>query len=87
MSSNTEAWVVAALFLNDQAVSRGIECYPAPEARLSQQSKATRIRKTQRDYQTKAQGLRNAWPRLAAPDALSEAHRFQTEFLAQLSTE
>lgn len=86
-SKSTEAWVVAALFPNDQFVVKGIECYPNPEARLSQQPRSVRIRKAKRDYQMKAEALKSAWPRLAAPDALGEAHRFQTEFLAQLSNE
>jgi hypothetical protein len=81
-SKSTEAWVVASLFPTDQAMSQGIECYANPESRLGQQPAAVRIRKKKRDYQSRAAELEQAWPRIAAPTALGEAFRFQTEFLA-----
>lgn len=81
-SKSMEAWVVAALFPNDLAVSRGIECWPNPEQRLGQQPKELRHRKNQRDYQNQAQALTIAWPRLSS--TLDEARRFQGEFLAAL---
>jgi len=64
-SKSTEAWVVAALFPEDLAVERGIECWPKPDLRLSQQPLERRIRKRVDDYQTRAADLRDAWPRLA----------------------
>ena len=84
-SKSTEAWVVAALFPNDQAMAQGIECHAHPESRLGQQPAAVRIRKKKRDYQSRSVELEQAWPRIAAPAALSEAFRFQTEFLAAVS--
>lgn len=81
-SKSTEAWVVASLFPNDQAMTQGIECHANPESRLGQQPAAVRIRKKKRDYQSRAAELEQAWPRIAAPTALGEAFRFQTEFLA-----
>lgn len=81
-SKSTEAWVVASLFQNDQAIAQGIECYANPESRLGQQPAAVRIRKKKRDYQSRAAELEQAWPQIAAPAALGEAFRFQTEFLA-----
>ena len=81
-SKSTEAWVVAALFPDDQAMGQGIECHPNPESRLGQQPAAVRIRKKKREYLSRASDLEQAWPRIAAPAALGEAHRFQSEFLA-----
>lgn len=81
-SKSTEAWVVAALFPNDQAMAQGIECYANPESRLGQQPVVHRISKKKRDYQGIQRNLEQAWPRISAPEALSEANRFQTEFLA-----
>jgi hypothetical protein len=83
-SKSTEAWVVAALFPHDLAMKRGIECFPDPQSRLGQQPKSRRIRKRQADYQGIADRLEEAWPRLAAHGELSEAHRFQADFLACL---
>ena len=81
-SKRTEAWVVASLFPNDQAMTQGIECHANPESRMDQQPKAVRVRKKKRDYQSRVVDLEQAWPRIAAPTALGEAFRFQTEFLA-----
>jgi hypothetical protein len=81
-SKSTEAWVVASLFPNDQAIALGIECYANPESRLGQQPAAVRIRKKKRDYQRRAEKLEQAWPRISAPSALGEAFRFETEFFA-----
>ena len=80
-SKSTEAWVVASLFPNDRAMQRGIECFPDPESRLGQQPAAQRIRKRKRDYLDHAFDFTTAWPRIAAPGALEEAFRFQTEFM------
>jgi hypothetical protein len=51
-SKSTEAWVVAALFPNDLAMSRGIECWDDPESRLRQQPFGIRIQKRVEDYRT-----------------------------------
>lgn len=81
-SKSTEAWVVAMLFPNDQAVKQGIECYTNAESRLAQQPKAKRLRKKKRDYLARAEQFVAEWPRVAASGVLTEAHRFQSEFLA-----
>lgn len=81
-SKSTEAWVVASLFPTDTAVQQGIECFAEPEVRLAQQPKARRLRKKRRDYEHHANQFMAAWPRIAAPGALGEANRFQSEFLA-----
>lgn len=81
-SKSTEAWVVAMLFPNDQAVQPGIECCANAEARLTQQPKAQRLRKRKRDYVDRADLFVAEWPRIASPGALTEAERFQSEFLA-----
>lgn len=86
-SKSTEAWIVATLFPEDRSMRTSIECYANPEARLGQQPNRQRIRKTTRDYRKQAERLTRAWPRIAQPRALGEAHRFQVEFLAALPTE
>ena len=83
-SKSTEAWVLASLFPNDQAVLQGVECHPNPASRLMQQPAAHRIRKKRRDYLEHEDALKAAWPNIAGPGGLSEARRFQTEFLAIL---
>ena len=81
-SKSTEAWVVAALFPNDQAMAQGIECYANPVSRLGLQPAAHRIRKKKRDYLDRSDDIEQAWSRIAVPAALGEAFRFQSEFLA-----
>jgi hypothetical protein len=78
-----EAWVMASLFPNDRAIAQGIECYANPESRLGQQPAADRIRKTKRDYLNRSALLEQEWPRIATPEGVSQAFRFQSEFLAQ----
>ena len=86
-SKNTEAWVMAALFPDDSSVTQGIECHPTPQQRLNLQPKRRRIRKSKRDYQENAAKLVAAWPTLSSPQSLSEAYRFELEFLAAVSAE
>lgn len=84
-SKSTEAWILAALFPDDQAVNAGVggvECWPDPEGRLAQQPVRRRIRKSQRDYLGKRDALCAAWPHLAV--TLDEAQRFQREFVAAI---
>ena len=83
-SKSTEAWVLASLFPTDHAVLQGIECHPDPASRLAQQPAANRIHKRRRDYLEQEDALKSAWPNIAGPGGLSEARRFQTEFLAML---
>jgi hypothetical protein len=79
-SKSTEAWVVAALFPNDEATLNGIECWPHPERRLGQQPASQRIQRRLEDFENRFEELKGAWPNVAA--SLTEAQRFQTEFLA-----
>jgi hypothetical protein len=81
-SRNSEAWVLAAFFPNDQAARAGIECLRDPEARLAQQPKGRRIRKSQQEYIARRVALCDAWPQLSG--ALVEAQRFQREFISAL---
>jgi len=79
-SKSMEAWVVAALFPHDMAAVNDLECWPHPENRLGQQPASQRIQKRSEDYENHFEELKNAWPSLAAN--LTEAQRFQSEFLA-----
>jgi hypothetical protein len=81
-SKSTEAWVVAALFPQDLAVERGIECWPNPEGRLGQQPLGHRISKRRDEYESRATDFSEAWPRLA--QTLDEARRFDADFRAAL---
>jgi hypothetical protein len=83
-SKSTEAWVVAALFPSDRAVEEGVECYRNPESRLGQQNVNNRIRKRKRDYEQRSKHLELAWPNMASPENLTEAYRFQQDFLASV---
>ena len=83
-SKSTEAWVVAALFPNDLALLKGIECFPKPETRLGQQPKKHRFRKRAQDYEDRSEEFKETWPGLVVPGVLGEARRFQQEFLAAL---
>lgn len=79
-SKSMEAWVVTALFPDDRAARSGIECLGDPEARLGQQPKATRIRKSVRNYNAKTAAISKAWPSLI--EKLTQAARFNDEFYA-----
>ena len=86
-SKNTEAWVVAMLFPADPVVSGRIEfqCLNNPAARLAQQSKRHRLKKSQRDYQDRSSQLETEWPRISAQGGLSEASRFRADITASIS--
>ena len=81
-SKSTDAWVVAALFPEDVAVRRGIECWADAANRLRQQPLEHRMTKRVEDYQGRSTDLREAWPRLVL--TLDEARRFDAEFRAAL---
>ncbi len=76
-SKSIEAWVLAALYPDDVAMRQGIECFPNPGSRLSQQPKKMRIKKRILDYQARSDEIQNAWRAIARPGALSEALRFE----------
>jgi hypothetical protein len=81
-SKSMEAWVLTALFPEDKEVKRSIECLGSPVKRLRQQPAKNRIEKTEEDYAGKAEKLQETWP--AVVEKLSEARRFQEDFLAEL---
>lgn len=81
-SKNSEAWVLATLFPGDSAVRPGLECLADPQLRLAQQPIKSRIRKRVADYRKHSNGIANAWPRIAAPGQMVEAHRFECDVLA-----
>jgi hypothetical protein len=84
-SKSTEAWVMAIHFPNDREMSRlGWECHPKPESRLGQQPLAQRFAKKHEDYLDRQVHFVSHWPQVVA--RLSEAARFQNEFLAALSS-
>jgi len=81
-SKTMEAWVLKALFPDDIAVTRGVECWPDAESRLGQQPLEKRTRKGVEDYRARMTDLKNAWPQLAS--SLTEAERFNSELRAVL---
>lgn len=85
-SKSTEAWVVASLFPADRELLRAqpFDCFANPEGRLGQQPKKQRIRKTVIDYRSRQSELASQWPRIAGPDGLIEATRFDGELRAAL---
>ena len=84
-SKSTEAWVMAIYFPNDQEMKRlGWECHPNPEGRLGQQPRAQRFAKKHADYLNRQVHFVSHWPKVVA--RLSEAARFQQDFLIALSS-
>lgn len=80
-SKSTEAWIMFLFFPQDREMKRlGWECHPNPAGRLPQQPKADRFAKTEANYKARAPEIRQRWPQIAG--ALTEAKRFETEFLA-----
>jgi len=80
-SKSMEAWVMAALFPENELVeSDEWECHANPAAQLGQQPKHVRIEKRPKDYVAKQQDLLAAWPAVRA--RLTEADRFSRDFLA-----
>ncbi|MBK7780579.1 MAG: hypothetical protein IPJ58_07275 [Ardenticatenia bacterium] len=87
-SKSTEAWVVASLYETDAAVTATtpFECSENPGARLTQQPKVQRIRKSQSDYRSQEAALQAAWSSIASADGLQEAHRFRSDFMLALQS-
>lgn len=80
-SKCTEAWIVAIFFPQDRHMKKwGWECHPDPESRLAQQPKPRRFTKRRADYDARKEGIQKGWPRIV--EQLSEAKRFQNEFMA-----
>jgi hypothetical protein len=84
-SKNTEAWVLAMVVPQDPLVTSGtLECNPDPAGRFSQQKAAVRFKKAQRDYKDRADAMTTSWPALIASGRVSQAIRFQQEFVASV---
>lgn len=86
-SKSTEAWVVASLFPTDRELLRvnPFDCFANPEGRLGQQPKRQRIRKSVTDYRSHQSELVSQWPRIAGPDGLIEATRFDGELKSAIA--
>ncbi len=84
-SKSTEAWVVAILFPQDEQMKlKGWECHPSPVTRLEQQRKKQRFAKSWANYQARAKGIEEGWPRIVG--RLTEARRFQDELMAAIGS-
>jgi hypothetical protein len=82
-SKSTEAWVMASLFPKDKEMTKmGWECHPSPGDRLAPAGRLAgeRLAKRHADYEARASDLRLAWPNISGK--LSEAMRFQNEFIS-----
>jgi len=84
-SKSTEAWVLAALFPNDPAVVGGnLECLPHPDNRFGQQPIESRVYKSESDYDSHTDSLRDAWPTVT--ESCTEARRFSDDFRRAVQT-
>ena len=82
-SRNIEAWVLAAVWPDNNVVRRDDwECHPRPERQLGALPKARRFGKRQEDYRRKEEVITKAWPMVSA--RLTEAARFEAELLAAI---
>lgn len=82
-SKSIEAWVIAAVCPNNRMVRRGDwECNQNPEGQLGTLPKRKKFKKAIRDYRDRQHVITLAWPNLSA--TLTEAARFETEFLAAI---
>ncbi len=82
-SKNIEAWVIAAVWPDNNLVQRDDwECRRNPEDQLRALPRARRFEKSQDHYRDKQKELENGWQAVSA--RLTEAERFETEFLAAI---
>lgn len=83
-STSTEAWVLKAIFPKDKQMEQhGWECHRNPAGRLAAQPKKTRFPKSANAYELRRDEIRDEWTRVS--ESLTEAGRFQRDFLASLS--
>ena len=79
-SKNIEAWVVAAVWPDNHMVQQDDwECRPNPGGQLAALPTERRFSKRSEDYQDRQKEISREWPNVSA--ALTEARRFETEFL------
>ena len=84
-SKSIEAWVLAAICPKNRLVRQDDwECHLNPESQLATLPKGQRFKKRPKDYRRKEGELEKAWPCVSA--RLTEAKRFETEFLAALES-
>lgn len=82
-SKSTEAWVLAAMWPENDMVRRcDWECRADPEVQFKRLPKGRRFKKRQDDYRRIASKLTKAWPSVST--SLTEAARFESEFLAAI---
>ncbi len=80
-SKSMDAWVMEAFFPDDREMNRlGKECHGGPASRLAQQPKRARFSKS--GYRGKAAEFEKRWTKVT--NALDEARRYETEFVAAL---
>ena len=85
-SKSTEAWVVAAIWPDNNLVLRNDwECRRNPEAQLRALPRERRFEKRARDYRRRQTEFETAWPNVA--ERLSEAARFEGELLVAIPAE
>ena len=85
-SKNIEAWVVAAVWPDNNLVRRpNWECRSNPEDQLAQLPKVRRFEKHEDDYKRKEKEIQNGWRNVSA--RLTEAGRFEREFLAAVTAQ
>ena len=82
-SKSTEAWVLAAMWPENDMVRRSDwECRANPESQLGNLPKGRRFKKRQDDYRRIASKLTKAWPSVST--SLTEAVRFESELFAAI---
>lgn len=85
-SKSTEAWVVAAVWPDNNLVLRNDwECRRNPEVQLRALPRERRFEKRASDYRRRQTEFETAWPSVA--ERLSEAARFERELLAAIPAE
>ena len=82
-SRNIEAWVVAAVWPDNEVLRRGHwECHPRPDRQLAALPKQRRFMKRPHDYRRRQGEIEKAWPKVSA--GLTEAARFEKELLGAM---
>lgn len=82
-SKNIEAWVIAAMWPENNLVRQDDwECRANPAGQLAALPKGRRFQKRPDDYGRMERELTNTWPSVAA--RLTEARHFESEFLAAI---
>lgn len=83
-AQSSEAWLAAAVLPSVHQFGYGLECVANLETRLSSQPKHLRVKKTQRDYRSKASNITDHWETVKAQ--CSQAAAFEKSLLDLLAT-